>query len=330
MRRVSRWLCRRHRGGPHGPGQACAASSQTARATAKERGSAGCSACRGGRRLGVVRGRQQPACTCNNIPFADHGALLDPSTEDMTGRVLELMGAFGTTARLRAGRAGHRLDPPGPAPRRAVVRALGRQLHLRHVVGAAGLAGPSARIRARNTSSGPSSWLEAPAERRRGLGRGAATATGGPRWRVWARRCRARRRGRSWACSRPGIRAVPTVERGVDYLLRTQGPTGTWEDSLWNGTGFPRVFFLKYHYYAKYFPCGLWACIDVPVHERTPLALAAAPLRDPRARVHRRSRHARPLRQPSWAKRSLILFTPPLKVRRLPRPPARSWASARS
>src|SRR5437870_13662657 len=31
----------------------------------------------------------------NNIPFADHGALLDPSTEDLTGRCLELLGTLG-------------------------------------------------------------------------------------------------------------------------------------------------------------------------------------------------------------------------------------------
>src|SRR5262244_372288 len=31
----------------------------------------------------------------NNIPFADHGALLDPSTEDLAGRGLELLGALG-------------------------------------------------------------------------------------------------------------------------------------------------------------------------------------------------------------------------------------------
>jgi squalene-hopene/tetraprenyl-beta-curcumene cyclase len=47
------------------------------------------------------------------------------------------------------------------------------------------------------------------------------------------------------------------VERGVAYLLRSQRPDGAWEDAWWNGTGFPRVFMLKYHLYAKYFP--LWA-----------------------------------------------------------------------
>jgi squalene-hopene/tetraprenyl-beta-curcumene cyclase len=49
----------------------------------------------------------------------------------------------------------------------------------------------------------------------------------------------------------------PAVENAVRYLIDTQHPDGTWEDPLWNGTGFPRVFYLKYHLYAKYFP--LWA-----------------------------------------------------------------------
>ena len=47
------------------------------------------------------------------------------------------------------------------------------------------------------------------------------------------------------------------VERGIQYLLDTQREEGAWADPLWNGTGFPRVFYLKYHLYAKYFP--LWA-----------------------------------------------------------------------
>jgi squalene-hopene/tetraprenyl-beta-curcumene cyclase len=54
-----------------------------------------------------------------------------------------------------------------------------------------------------------------------------------------------------------GVTTGPAVERGIQHLLTTQRPDGSWEDSLWNGTGFPRVFYLKYHLYAKYFP--LWA-----------------------------------------------------------------------
>jgi squalene-hopene/tetraprenyl-beta-curcumene cyclase len=49
----------------------------------------------------------------------------------------------------------------------------------------------------------------------------------------------------------------PAVARGLAYLMETQEPDGLWTDPSWNGTGFPRVFYLKYHLYAKYFP--LWA-----------------------------------------------------------------------
>ncbi|MDE2207663.1 MAG: squalene--hopene cyclase, partial [Armatimonadetes bacterium] len=48
-----------------------------------------------------------------------------------------------------------------------------------------------------------------------------------------------------------------TVQRGVDYLLRGQNADGTWEEDAFTGTGFPRVFYLRYHYYCHYFP--LWA-----------------------------------------------------------------------
>jgi squalene-hopene/tetraprenyl-beta-curcumene cyclase len=47
------------------------------------------------------------------------------------------------------------------------------------------------------------------------------------------------------------------VDKGMRYLIERQNADGTWDDPLWNGTGFPRVFYLKYHLYAKYFP--LWA-----------------------------------------------------------------------
>ena len=47
------------------------------------------------------------------------------------------------------------------------------------------------------------------------------------------------------------------VRRGVDYLLRTQQPDGLWGDPEFNAPGFPRVFYLKYHGYDKFFP--LWA-----------------------------------------------------------------------
>jgi squalene-hopene/tetraprenyl-beta-curcumene cyclase len=50
---------------------------------------------------------------------------------------------------------------------------------------------------------------------------------------------------------------APEVRRGIEYLIRTQQAGGLWKDDLYTAPGFPRVFYLKYHGYDKYFP--LWA-----------------------------------------------------------------------
>jgi squalene-hopene/tetraprenyl-beta-curcumene cyclase len=42
--------------------------------------------------------------------------------------------------------------------------------------------------------------------------------------------------------------------RGIDYLVRTQETDGTWRETEFTGTGFPKVFYLRYHYYCLYFP----------------------------------------------------------------------------
>ena len=49
----------------------------------------------------------------------------------------------------------------------------------------------------------------------------------------------------------------PAVKRGIDYLSRTQGDDGLWQEELFTAVGFPRIFYLRYHGYAKYFP--VWA-----------------------------------------------------------------------
>jgi squalene-hopene/tetraprenyl-beta-curcumene cyclase len=46
----------------------------------------------------------------------------------------------------------------------------------------------------------------------------------------------------------------PGVARGVEYLLSAQRDDGTWEEREFTGTGFPQVFYLRYHYYPIYFP----------------------------------------------------------------------------
>jgi len=49
----------------------------------------------------------------------------------------------------------------------------------------------------------------------------------------------------------------PAVARGVEYLLTTQTPKGLWDEQRYTATGFPRVFYLRYHGYPRFFP--LWA-----------------------------------------------------------------------
>jgi squalene-hopene/tetraprenyl-beta-curcumene cyclase len=51
-----------------------------------------------------------------------------------------------------------------------------------------------------------------------------------------------------------GREHTAAVRNGIDYLLNTQSRDGTWEEDVFTGTGFPRVFYLKYHLYRVYFP----------------------------------------------------------------------------
>jgi squalene-hopene/tetraprenyl-beta-curcumene cyclase len=190
----------------------------------------------------------------NNIPFADHGALLDPSTEDLTGRCLELLGTLGYERSHPAVKRGldflrHAQRRDGPWYGRwgvnyiygtwSVLRglqAIGEHSSAEYIARAADWL--------ENRQNPDGGWGETlnsydePALA--GCGDSTPSQTG---WALLALLA--------------GGRAGLAVERGVRYLLDTQRDDGTWDDPLWNGTGFPRVFYLKYHLYAKYFP--LWA-----------------------------------------------------------------------
>ena len=51
-----------------------------------------------------------------------------------------------------------------------------------------------------------------------------------------------------------GLDRHPAVARGVRYLLDSQNEDGTWDEQEFTGTGFPQVFYLRYHMYPIYFP----------------------------------------------------------------------------
>src|SRR5205807_7819926 len=54
-----------------------------------------------------------------------------------------------------------------------------------------------------------------------------------------------------------GETSATEVRDGMDYLVRTQREDGSWDEPWFTGTGFPCVFYLRYHLYCHYFP--LWA-----------------------------------------------------------------------
>jgi squalene-hopene/tetraprenyl-beta-curcumene cyclase len=191
----------------------------------------------------------------NNIPFADHGALLDPSTEDLTGRGLELLGTVGYSRDFEPARRAlafirrtQRRDGPwfgrwgvnyiyGTWSVLRGLRAIGEDLRQDYVQRAVRW------LEARQNPDG--GWGETCESYDRPELAGVGPST--PSQTAWA----------LLALLAAGRARTPAVERGVRHLLDTQQPDGGWEDRFWNGTGFPRVFMLKYHLYAKYFP--LWA-----------------------------------------------------------------------
>jgi squalene-hopene/tetraprenyl-beta-curcumene cyclase len=193
----------------------------------------------------------------NNIPFADHGALLDPPTEDVTARCLSMLAQFGETA------------ANSDAVRRAIDYLRRTQLaegswygrwgmnyiygtwSVLNALNAAGVDHAASEMRRaanwliaiQNDDGG---WGEDGASYKldyKGYERAPSTAS-----------------QTAWALL--GLMASgdvdhPAVARGIAYLTANQGADGFWNEPRYTATGFPRVFYLRYHGYAKFFP--LWA-----------------------------------------------------------------------
>jgi squalene-hopene/tetraprenyl-beta-curcumene cyclase len=191
----------------------------------------------------------------NLIPFADHGALMDPSTEDLAGRVLEALGYMGFRPEAPAAARAiaflkDRQQPDGSWYGRwgvnylygtwsalAGLRAIGEDMEQPYIRKAV------AWLLSRQNPDG--GWGEScytyNDPRTAGMGKSTPSQT------AWA----------LLALLHAGEVAHPAVARGVRFLLETRAPHGLWDEAEFTGTGFPRVFYLRYHGYACFFP--LWA-----------------------------------------------------------------------
>ncbi len=187
----------------------------------------------------------------NKVPFADHNAMLDPTCPDITGRVLEALGRRGflySHPAIKRGvqyLLGSQEDFGGWYGRWGVNYIYGTFLALR------GLFYTEATV-ARPAVRKAAQWLRTIQNPDGGWGESCASyrvnhyvnAPSTPSQTAWA----------LLALAAAGDTVSPAVHRGIDYLTSTQRADGTWDETLFTGTGFPNVFYLQYHMYRDYFP----------------------------------------------------------------------------
>jgi len=193
----------------------------------------------------------------NNIPFADHGALLDPPTEDVTARCVSMLAQFGeTSANSEAVRRG--IDylrrtqlADGSWYGRWGMNYIYGTWSVLCALNAAGVAHGAPEMRK------AADWLAAIQNDDGGWGED------GTSYKLDYKgyeRAPSTASQTAWALL--GLMAAgevdhPAVARGIAYLTAQQGADGFWTEPRYTATGFPRVFYLRYHGYSKFFP--LWA-----------------------------------------------------------------------
>lgn len=193
----------------------------------------------------------------NNLPFADHGALLDPPTEDVTARCVSMLAQVGEFTQSSKAVA------EGIAYLRRTQHAEGSwygRWGLNYIYGtwsvlcalnAAGIDHQDPMIRKAvewlvSIQSWDGGWGEDAISYRLDYS-GYEQAPSTSSQTAWA----------LLGLMAAGEVEHPAVARGVNYLKNAQTENGLWDEQRYTATGFPRVFYLRYHGYSKFFP--LWA-----------------------------------------------------------------------
>jgi squalene-hopene/tetraprenyl-beta-curcumene cyclase len=186
-----------------------------------------------------------------HIPFADHNAMIDPSTPDLTARVLECLGQFAFPANHPAVKRGLEYLGREQMPEGAWYGRWG----VNYIYGTSGV------LRALETfglsqnadCQRAAAWLRSVQNPDGGFGETIASYDDPS----------IKGKGKSTASQTAwaliGLLAVAgpgdsAVERAVAYLTQSQNADGSWDEAEFTGTGFPRVFYLKYHLYRNSFP----------------------------------------------------------------------------
>jgi squalene-hopene/tetraprenyl-beta-curcumene cyclase len=192
----------------------------------------------------------------NHIPFADHGALLDPPTVDVTARCAGMIAQIGEAADASAlARAlaflRENQESDGSWYGRWGMNYTYGTWSALCALNAAGVNPQASEVRR------AVAWLIASQNADGGWGETGESYAFGQRRREAAPSTASQT---AWALL--GLMAAgevenPAVARGIDYLLRHQDADGFWREPQFTATGFPRVFYLRYQGYAKFFP--LWA-----------------------------------------------------------------------
>ncbi len=188
----------------------------------------------------------------NHIPFADHGALLDPPTADVTARCISFLAQNGNPedaeiiARAIAWLRSEQ-EADGSWYGRWGTNYIYGTWSVLCALHAAGLPNEDAAIRR------AAGFLREMQREDGGWGEDNASYAGVSRGRYH----RSNPSQTAWALlglMAAGEAESEAVARGIEFLATTQRPDGTWEEAPYTAVGFPRVFYLRYHGYRLYFP----------------------------------------------------------------------------